>query len=103
MLPRFLLTGQLESNFNYQIADQNGESSCPEDQSFLWEIQSESFLSKIDSSLSLKKLELTSIIWSDNSEFSEESGSDDSPGQASVKDVLLPCLSEGREIVSKCL
>ena len=28
-------SGQLESNFNYQVDDQNGESSCPEDQSIL--------------------------------------------------------------------
>ena len=89
-------SSQLESNLDYQIDDQNGESSCPEDQSILWEIESEYSLSKISSSSTHKKLELTSIIWSDNSEFSGESGSDKSSGQPSVKDDLLPCLSEGR-------
>ena len=50
-------SGQLESNLDYQIDDQNRESSCPEDQSILWEIESESSLSKISSSLSSNKLE----------------------------------------------
>ena len=95
--------GQLESNFNYQVADQNGESSCPEEQSLLWEIESESSLSDSGSNLFSKDLELTSFIWSDNLEFSGESGSDDSPGQPSVKDDLLPCLSEGEEISQQVL
>ena len=63
---------------------------------FLWEIESESSFSDSGSNLFSKDLELNSQIWSDNSINFEESGSDDSPGQPRVKNVLLPCLSEER-------
>ena len=97
-------SSQLESNLDYQIDDQNGESSCPEDQSILWENESESSLSIIDFSLSYDELELPPSIWSDNSVYSEESDSDFDFGQHSAKDVLLPCLSEGRgnQLASAC-